>query len=350
MVSAFLPATRRLHPGRILLLPLLAILFLGPVRAEEPTLLSKPSPLPAALTKPAPESVADLRAIQTQVRKVIAQVTPAVVGVRIGPGAGSGVIISEDGYVLTAGHVSGPESGKPATLILPDGREVKAKTLGANHGIDSGLLKITEEGKWPHVEMGKSAELKKGQWCLTIGHPGGFKPGRTPVVRLGRVLELAEGYVRTDCTLVGGDSGGPLFDLEGKVIGIHSRIGGTITANMHVPVDTYRDTWDRLTGGEIWGGRTSGDRSASTPFLGVEIDYEASGCKIVKIVPDSPAEKAGLLADDELLEFEGARLQEPEDLSLQLRKKRINEEVTLKVRRDKETLTLKVKLGRRPSR
>ncbi len=227
---------------------------------------------------------------------------------------------------------------------------VKAKSLGCNRGIDSGMLKITEEGKWPYVDMGKSADLKKGQWCLTIGHPGGFKPGRTPVVRLGRVLLLTGSFVQTDCTLVGGDSGGPLFDMEGKVVGIHSRIGPTITSNMHVPVDTYHESWDRLVKGESWGNLFGGgERPTNTPYMGVEIDRDAEGVKIARVVEDSPANKAGLKADDMLLEFDGARLREPDDLTAQIRKKKINDEVTLKVQRAGETMTLKLKLGKRPA-
>src|SRR4029077_15044098 len=77
--------------------------------------------------------------------------------------------------------------------------------------------------------------------------------GRPPVVRVGRILETTPKYLRTDCTLVGGDSGGPLFDMNGKVIGIHSRIGGSISFNIHVPVDTYAETWEKLAASEVWG-------------------------------------------------------------------------------------------------
>jgi hypothetical protein len=182
----------------------------------------------------------------------VAKVQPAVVGVSIGPAQGSGVIV-KGGRVLTAGHVSG-QPGRTVTLHLADGRKLKGKTLGRNADIDSGLIEITDKGDWPGVEMGKSADLKKGQWVVAIGHPGGYRANRTPVVRLGRVLEVNAGAIVTDCPLVGGDSGGPLFDLDGKIIGIHSRIGGPIMANLHVPVGTYVDTWDRLARGETWGG------------------------------------------------------------------------------------------------
>jgi S1-C subfamily serine protease len=214
-----------------------------------------PLPLPAVLSKVAPENVEDLRALEKHVQKVLERVLPSVVGVRVGAGQGSGVIVSEDGLILTAGHVSGSANLK-AVIHLPDGKELKGKTLGRRRDIDSGMMKITTEGKYPFLEMGKSSELKKGQWVIAVGHPGGFRANRTPVVRLGRILFVNGSLIRTDCSLVGGDSGGPLFDMQGRVIGIHSRIGpGEITENIHVPIDTFRDTWDRLAKGEVWGGQ-----------------------------------------------------------------------------------------------
>jgi len=235
------------------------------------------------------------------------------------------------------------------TLILHDGRRIKGKTLGGNRGIDSGLIQITDKGEFPHVEMGKSSELKKGQWVIATGNPGGFRTGRTPPVRLGRVLENNRGLIRTDCTLVGGDSGGPLFDMDGKVVGIHSRIGGAITTNIHVPVDTYRETWDRLAKGEVWGGGFfgGGGRGADAPYLGVELDLDAKGCKVAKIVENTPAEKAGLKADDTILKFEGQAIEKADDLRAALAKKKIGDTITLEVLRDDKKVELKVKLGRR---
>ena len=199
--------------------------------------------------------------MEMHTQKVLQKVIPAVVGVRVGQGQGSGVIVNEEGFILTAGHVSG-KPGQTAIVILPDGTKLRAKTLGQNKGIDSGMVKINEEDlkkkvngkKLPFLDMGKSSELAKGQWVIGIGHPGGFRPNRTPVVRVGRILFANPFLIRTDCTLVGGDSGGPLFDMQGRVIGIHSRIGGfAITENMHVPVDTFRKDWDKLARGDSWG-------------------------------------------------------------------------------------------------
>lgn len=242
------------------------------------TLLGLVSPLPAqdaALSKEGPGSLDELRALEKQVAKVLDKVVPCTVGVRVGNGQGSGVMVSADGYVLTAGHVSG-EPGKDAVVILPSGKQLKAKTMGRNSGIDSGLIKISDAGPYPFVDMGKSADLTRGQWVVAVGHPGGFRPNRTPVVRLGRVLFVNPVVVRTDCALVGGDSGGPLFDLDGRVVGIHSRIGsGSITENLHVPVDTYRESWDRLVAAESWGGRLGQAPLVQSPGGKVVLDKRA---------------------------------------------------------------------------
>jgi S1-C subfamily serine protease len=242
-----------------------ALLLLGGLTAhfaaaqtEEAKKAPQPQPkewtLPPVFSKPAPESLDDLRAIESHVQKVLDKVMPAVVGLRMGPASGSGVIINADGTVLTAGHVSGKPS-QNAIIILPDGKQYKGKALGQNKGIDSGMVKITDEGKFPFLEMGDSATLKRGQWVVAIGHPGGFRANRTPVVRVGRILNVNGFVIQSDCVLVGGDSGGPLFDMHGRVIGIHSRINGPIDNNFHVPVNTFRQTYDRLAKGESWGGK-----------------------------------------------------------------------------------------------
>ncbi len=322
----------------------LAPAFLSPARADDPRKTAEPQ-LPVALEKAAPESVDDLKAIQRQVHKVLDKVIPCTVGLQIGNAAGSGVIITEDGYVLTAAHVSG-EPDRDVVIRMPDGTRLKGKTLGHNTSIDSGLIKITKEGKYPHAEMGHSADLKKGEWCLTIGHPGGFQPGRTPVVRLGRILESTDKVIRTDCTLVGGDSGGPLFDMNGNVIGIHSRIGGTITSNYHVPIDTFRDTWDRLVASETWGSDRRG-RGDGGAYLGIKSSEENKECRVSQVMPNSPAQKAGLQVDDVITGFDGKPVNSFEDLGNFLNRKKPGDKVVLEIQRGDEVLKLDVMLGRR---
>ena len=120
-----------------------------------------------------PESSDDLAEIESRVEKVIVLGRQATVCVQAGGGSGSGVIISEDGFVLTAGHVVA-EPGRAVTFIFPDGKKAKGKALGINVGIDAGLMKITDEGKWPHVELGDMTEIKPGSWVGAMGHPVGL--------------------------------------------------------------------------------------------------------------------------------------------------------------------------------
>ena len=332
--------------SRLLLVALLAGLLTGSSWADDKVPEPSKKVTVAALEKEAPENLEDLRAIQRQVKAVLKKVVPCTVGLQVGGASGSGVIIDKEGHILTAGHVSSTPD-RTVTIIMPDGKKLKGKSLGRNKGIDSGLIKITDKGAWPHVEMGKSATLKRGQWVIAVGHPGGFRPGRSPVVRLGRIQVANDSFIRTDCTLVGGDSGGPLFDMEGRVIGIHSRIGGSIESNIHVPVDTYRETWDRLVKGEDWGGRFGFPDLATVPYMGIEGDEDDAKARVTRVVPGSPAEKAGLKVDDVILMFDGKKIGGYAELAPRIRRKKIGDKVPLEVLRGMETIKLELVLGKR---
>jgi len=302
----------------------------------------------------APGSLEDLRALEASVKKVVEKTTPATVGIMIGMGAGSGVIVSEDGLVLTAAHVSG-DPGKECTLFLPDGTRVKGKTLGTNDKIDSGMIRIvdkakTPDGKWPFVPTGKSADLKKGQWVVSLGHHGGWRPGRPPVARLGQVLDAQKDLLRTNCTLVGGDSGGPLFDLDGKLIGIHSRIGFTLAHNIHVPVDGFKTDWAQLTAGEQVG---RAPKAAPVYFGASFEDADGNdakglvGVKVTFVADDGPAAEAGVRVDDEITSFDGTEVATADEVRRLLRRRKPGDEVEVVVRRGTRNMTLTVTLTRR---
>ncbi|MEX2185166.1 MAG: trypsin-like peptidase domain-containing protein [Pirellulales bacterium] len=330
----------------------------GPApRATEPDL---PPPAPRAPEPPAvydvlvkenPEGVRDLRLLQEHVRELSKRIIPCTVGIAVGAAQGSGVLISADGYVLTAGHVSGA-ANRTCMLILHDGRTVRGRTLGANNGIDSGMIKIIDPnpdgGPWPHAEMGNSTKLDRGQWCLATGHPGGYQRGREPVVRLGRILIPRDTELMTDCTLVGGDSGGPLWDMEGRVIGINSRIGGSLTANIHVPVDTFRETWDRLAKAEVWGGSRFGGPTPGGPFVGVVGEESADSCKITLVLPDSPAFKAGIKVGDVIKTFGGDAVKDFNQLVEMIGRRKVGDKIAVEIARDDKTVKLELEIGKRP--
>jgi serine protease Do len=317
------------------------------VGQETPTKLEESPKLAEIFAGGAPANIAELKAMQSHVQALSAKVLPATVGVRVGAAQGSGVIIDKEGHVLTAAHVCG-KPGRDVVFVFPDGKSVKGKTLGVNTGIDAGLMKITEEGDWPVVEMGEFDSIKTGQWVLATGHPGGYQKDRGVVVRLGRILSKRNSALSTDCTLVGGDSGGPLFDMDGRVIGIHSRIGGALTANIHVPIGTYRETWDRLVAAEEWGGRLGGGGDSGGPFIGVVGDPDAeNGAKIVEVQTDSPAAKAGIQVNDVIVEFDGKAIGNFESLAGLVREKKPGNKVKLKVQRGEETVELELEIGKR---
>ena len=311
------------------------------IRAEEaPTIVRKP------VLNRVPRNLADLRGMQTHVQRLAKQVIPATVAVQVGSAQGSGVIISPDGYVLTAAHVSG-RPGRSATLVMHDGTKVSAETLGIYRTLDAGLIKITQrtrDDKWPHVPMGDSEKVESGQWCLVTGHPGGFEDQRPPIVRLGRVLSFQQdSTINTDCTLIGGDSGGPLFSMSGKVIGVNSRIGNPLTVNLHVPVNVYRESWDRLARADTWG-YTPGQR----PYIGVQGRPDGDDATVWKVFPGTPAARAGMQAGDLILSFGNRPVKDFHALQTLVRDERLGNRVKVVVRRGSDLLKLEVTIAKRP--
>ncbi|HZZ79045.1 MAG TPA: S1C family serine protease [Gemmataceae bacterium] len=304
--------------------------------------------LPGVFYKKVPDSIQDLRDIESHVQDLIERVRPATVCLRIGNSQGSGVIINRQGYILTAGHVSG-EPNREATVILADGRRLRGKTLGANHGVDSGMVVLTEKANVPYLDLARSADVHIGQWCLALGHPGGLKPGRPTVARLGRVQFADESAIVSDCVLVGGDSGGPLFDMYGDVIGINSRIGNKVTANVHVPVDTYHDTWSRLTKGESWGAppKVLTFNKPAAAYMGVSASVQNKTLRVVLVTPGSPADHAGLKTDDVIVSIDNFYFLSSDDFADFMRSRRPGARLTLQVRRGAENLAISVVLGKR---
>jgi serine protease Do len=127
------------------------------------------------------------------------------------------------------------------TCRLPNGKRVGAKTLGNFDFMDAGMVQL-EGGAHGHtVPLDLAERRDAGDWCFALGHPGGFDLDRGVVLRVGMVIHALSGFMRTDCKLLRGDSGGPLFNLKGEVIGIHSRIGEPLDDNYHAPIDSVQD-------------------------------------------------------------------------------------------------------------
>jgi serine protease Do len=163
----------------------------------------------------------------------------------------SGVVVSQDGVIMSAAHVV--MSGNTYRVMYANGMECVARGLGRitlppDHMVpDAAMLKITTSGSWPYAEMGWSSSMKAGQPCISIAYPESLEQ-RKPNVRFGQISTLKNeyGFLQSTCIMEPGDSGGPLFDLLGRVIGIHSGIRIPEDINYEVPVDTYRKYWPAL--------------------------------------------------------------------------------------------------------
>jgi len=293
-------------------------------------------------------SIEELKERERKVKKVVSELMPTVVAV-VGndqPATGSGVIINEDGLIMTAAHVT-EAAGKELTIIFPDGRSVKGESLGANRTRDAGLARITEEGKWPFAKIGDSKKAKLGEWLIAMGHPGGYDLNRSPPIRLGRLISSGSmGMLRTDCTLVGGDSGGPLFNLEGEVIGIHSSIGGSLAENRHVPSSVFKAGWDRMLAGEIWGslGMMAAGVNPDRPMLGVRMNDSNGQVTVDKVFPNSPAKRAGIEDGDVILKIDGIAAEQMSDVVDQVSSSSAGDILEVQIMRDDKEQSFKVKL------
>jgi len=296
----------------------------------------------------APESRKDLEALQTAVSSALPKARAATVGIEIKDGSGSGVIISETGLVLTAAHVAMGVKQK-VTVILEDGTRLKAETLGLVADTDAAMAQITEPGTYPFVEIDKAETTRLGDWVFALGHSGGFDKERGSVVRLGRLVRIAGSTFQSDCMLIGGDSGGPLFDLTGKLVGIHSRVGQQLQVNMHVPMTEFVRNWQDLLKGEFIGeGPFAEKPKKGNGFLGLAtVPSSTGGLKITKVGIKSPAETAGIRVDDVLLKINGIVLKNREHMQEILQELSAGNELTLDIERNRKPKTFTLELGER---
>ncbi|MDG1512636.1 MAG: trypsin-like peptidase domain-containing protein [Mariniblastus sp.] len=296
----------------------------------------------------APKTIEQLRQMETRFAEVSERVKAATVNIQMSQSQGSGVVVSSDGYILTAAHVIGDPNQSAKITFLNDLDEdgkpkvvfARAETLGIDRGIDSGMLKIVEkkgeENDFPYIDIAISAELNEGQWVMAVGHPGGLDKARGMVTRIGRILSASSRVIRTDCTLVGGDSGGPLIDMNGDLIGIHSRIGSELVDNLHVPADVYSENWDSLAKALILDG---------TPSLGINVVDDTN---VIKEVSEGrAADKAGLKVGDIILEIDSIDVTDKASLGKAIKELNLkpNSKIEIVVLREAKEKELELKVG-----
>lgn len=337
------PAGARRAPGPAAVAPwLLALAVMLSCLASPADCLAGPAR--AAATD---NGAAMLLDVQRQVQRAMERAMAATVAVEVADGSGSGVIVSADGLVLTAGHVS-MTPGTELTVVFSTGKKVAAEALGRAPLTDAGMARITEQGPWPFVDMADGQTvIEPGDWCFALGHPQGFELPRGAVVRVGRILARARNTIQSDCTLLQGDSGGPLFNLAGEVIGIHSRIASASSRNFHVPVTSFERDWNRMRRGEqsLVPGRGRGGwiGLASRDYRG-----EGGGVEITAQAEGSPAAEAGLQRGDVIRSIDGVEVTDRADFSREIAHHVAGDEVEIEFIRDGEIHTLRVTLGHQP--
>jgi len=272
-------------------------------------------------------------------------------------GMGSGFIISDDGYVLTNAHVVA--GANEVTVRLADAkREFKAKVVGADERTDVAVLKVDATGL-PTVKLGDSSKLAPGQWVAAIGSPFGFANTVTAgiVSATGRSLP-AESYVpfiQTDVAVNPGNSGGPLLNLAGEVVGINSMIysgtGGYMGVSFAIPIELALDVSKQLQAtGKVTRGRIGVAIQPMTKELAQAFGMkEPQGALISSVEPDSPAAKAGLRAGDVVVGYAGKPIEDVNDLPRRVAATKPGERAQIEILREGKRQTLTVIAGEFPS-
>ncbi|WP_089604615.1 Do family serine endopeptidase [Acinetobacter piscicola] len=268
---------------------------------------------------------------------------------------GSAFFISKDGYLLTNHHVV--EDASKVTIMLNDRREIDAKVVGSDERTDVALLKV-EGNNYPSLSVGNVDQLKVGQPVLAIGSPFGFdysaSAGIVSAKSRNMMGETSVPFIQTDVALNPGNSGGPLFNQQGQVVGVNSRIfsgtGGYMGLSFSIPIDVAMDVVDQL--------KKNGKVTRS--FLGImlqDIDRNLAeaykldkpeGSLITQVTPDSPAAKAGFRAGDVIMKYNGTPISRTGELLNYLNRTQPGQSVQLEVLRDDKPKVITATLAAAP--
>lgn len=265
---------------------------------------------------------------------------------------GSGFIISSDGYILTNAHVVA--NGGRIVVRLNDHREKNARIIGKDELSDVALLKI-DARDLPTVNIGDSDELEVGEWVLAIGSPFGLEHTATQgiVSALGRSLpgDTYVPFIQTDVALNPGNSGGPLFNTDGEVVGVNAQIfsetGGYMGVSFAVPINVAMDVVEQLkTKGEVTRGWLGVLIQPVTKDLAESFGLaRPRGALVAKVTPDSPASRGGLRPGDIILEFDGQEVDQSSELPPIVGNTPVGEEVPIEILRSGNRQRLEVTIA-----
>jgi serine protease Do len=266
---------------------------------------------------------------------------------------GSGFIIDEKGIVITNNHVI--QNAEDIVVTVNGNKDYKAKVIGADPLSDIAVLQIDAKKKFIPVNFGDSDKARIGDWVIAIGNPLGLGGTVTSgiISARNRTIGLSryEDYIQTDASINSGNSGGPLFDMNGDVVGINTAIlgkGGSIGIGFSIPSNSAKKVVDQL----LEFGETK------RGWLGVRIQIvtkeiadveklgEPRGALVASVAEESPSDKAGIKAGDIILEFNGNKINEMKELPKIVAQTEVGKTVEVKVWRNKREINKKIKLGR----
>ena len=266
---------------------------------------------------------------------------------------GSGFIIDEKGIVVTNNHVI---SDAEDIIVRVNGdKEFKAKVIGADPLSDIAVLQLETKEKFTPVKFGDSDKARIGDWVIAIGNPFGLGGTVTSGIISARNRSIGlsryEDYIQTDASINSGNSGGPLFDMNGDVIGINTAIlgrNGSIGIGFSIPSNSAKIVIDQLIEfGETkrgWLGVRIQD--VTKEIADIENLDEPRGALVASVAQDSPSDKAGVKAGDIILEFNGERIQQMKELPIIVARTEVGKKVKVKIWRNKKEITKTITLGR----
>ena len=266
---------------------------------------------------------------------------------------GSGFIIDEKGLVVTNNHVI--EGADDIIVRVDGGKEFKAKVIGADPLSDIAVLKLDSKKKFLPVKFGDSDKARIGDWVIAIGNPFGFGGTVTSGIISARNRSLGlsryEDYIQTDASINTGNSGGPLFDMNGDVIGINTAIlgrNGSIGIGFSIPSNSAKIVINQLIEfGETkrgWLGVRIQD--VTKEIAEIEKLGEPRGALVASVAENSPSDKAGVKAGDIILEFNGEKIKEMKELPIIVARTEVGKKVEVKIWRNKKKISKTVTLGR----
>lgn len=266
---------------------------------------------------------------------------------------GSGFVISEDGYIVTNNHVI--ESADEIIIEFFSGEELEAKVVGTDPNTDIALLKVEAEEPLDYVMFGDSDQARVGDWVMAMGNPlgQGFSVSAGIVSARNRALSGSyDDYIQTDAAINRGNSGGPLFNMDGEVIGVNTAIlspnGGSIGIGFSMASNVVSKVVAQLKEfGETRRGWLGVRIQDVTDDVAEALGLETTSGALVTDVPEGPAKEAGMVQGDVILSFDGVEVSDTRSLVRQVGNTEVGKAVRVVVFREGKTQTLKVTLGRR---